>query len=163
MLDSYIYLQVSDTDEKEYKVLLLKTEDDTISLHVIDENLADIHQAEIDGLDFKTAVTIKISIDVDNENKLTLNAGGVVKATDLVANDISDFVIGGIGCAWNQEDCSFGKSRVFYHAFVGYFGTVTIEGEREMFESLTGGKCSMFGHFLWVESTHQVSDQLSSC
>ena len=81
-----------------YKVLLLKTDDGTISLHVIDEALADIHQAEIDGLDFKTTVTIKISIDVDNENKLTLNAGGVGKATDLVANlktEMAGLKIGG--------------------------------------------------------------------
>jgi len=52
-------------------------------------------------------------------------------ASELIADSITDFVIGGKGCVWNDPSCSYGKSRVFYHSFMGYFGSLSLDGARQ--------------------------------
>ena len=58
---------------------------------------------------------------------------------DLDAMEMKAVVIGGAGCIWNDKNCPFGKSRIFYHSFVGHFGRVLVDGARLTFADISRG------------------------
>ena len=118
--------------------MLLKSDDTTISLYVVDENLS-IGVVEIGGLDLSGMVNFKIGLQ---EGKLTLSVTGngiTETGIDLYAMEINAMVIGGAGCLWNDKYCPFGKSSIFYNSFVGHFGRVLVDGVRLTFADISRG------------------------
>ena len=126
---------MDDNDGNEYKVLLLKSDESTLSLNVIGEESLTIDGLTLDG----TAVTAKIHVNVDN--KLQLDVAAVRRSwsvsTELTVNAIKALAMGGTGCAWNDASCSFGTSRIVYRSFVGHFGAVSISGEKKTFGDIS--------------------------
>lgn len=125
-----------DQDDAEYKVLLLNPDDSKLQLHVVKIDGMPEDPVEIsDGFAFGGS-PLKVKVHRDSGNsRLTLTVGGTSKSSIFV-KEITDFVIGGVGCAWNDENCLFGKSRIFYHSFVGYFGDVSVGGVRQTFANV---------------------------
>ncbi|KAL5251424.1 hypothetical protein ACHWQZ_G016954 [Mnemiopsis leidyi] len=137
MTPMYIALfKVIDQDDAEYKVLLLNPDDSKLQLHVVKIDGMPEDPVEIsDGFAFGgSPLNVKVHRDSGN-SRLTLTVGGTSKSS-IIVKEITDFVIGGVGCAWNDENCLFGKSRIFYHSFVGYFGDVSVGGLRQTFANV---------------------------
>ena len=105
--------------KEEYKVLLLKSDESTLTLNVIGEESLKIEGLTLDG----TAVTAKIH--VNRRNKLQLDVADKSVSTKLAVRVIKALALGGTECAWNDASCSFGTSRIVYHSFVGHFGAVS--------------------------------------
>ncbi|XP_063687090.1 fibropellin-1-like isoform X2 [Bolinopsis microptera] len=124
-------LTVVEMDGKEHKVLLLKSDESTLTLNVIDKESVKIEGLTLDG----TSVTAKIH--VNSGNKLQLDVADMSVSTDLTVSFIKLLAMGGTGCAWNDASCSFGTSRIFYHSFVGYFGVISIDGDKKTFEDIS--------------------------
>ena len=99
----------------------------------------DISSVEIleitSGLSFTgTPLVVKVHIATDTK-ALTLTVGDESKKS-ITVKEITEFVIGGTGCAWDDENCSFGKSRIFYHSFVGYFHSVSVNGKQQTYTEI---------------------------
>ena len=135
------FLQVIDQDDNEYKVLLLKPDEDSLQLHVNKiDGMSTEETLEISGLSFTTTpLIVKVHIAADTK-ALTLTVGDESKKS-ITVKEITDFVIGGTGCAWDDYTCSFGKSRIFYRWFVGYFHSVSVDGRQLTYSEIKTDSC----------------------